>query len=141
VARQWHIDVDFEENETKIWTWRRFGQTCDELPDGRRIYIGGEHEDWYVAASHAFCFPDRAHTYLRYDPMFFIFNDVVVYDPQSQSYDLYRYPVNIFPPTDFHTATLLGDSIWIIGGLGYSKDRGNVTPVYRLDVNTLTINN
>lgn len=71
--------------------------------------------------------------------MFFIFNDVVVYHPHSQSYDLFRYPIDIFPPTDFHTATLLGDSIWIVGNLGYVQDRGDVTPVYRLELNTLAI--
>jgi hypothetical protein len=76
----------------------------------------------------------------RYDPFFFIFNDVVVYDPHSQSYELYRYPTDVFPPTDFHTATLLGDSIWIVGRLGYMGTRGTVTPVYRLDTNTLAIN-
>jgi hypothetical protein len=75
----------------------------------------------------------------RYDPQFFIFNDVVVYYPQSQSYELYRYPMDVFPPTDFHTATLLGDSIWIIGNLGYMQDRGDVTPVYRLELDTLAI--
>ena len=73
----------------------------------------------------------------RYDPQFFIFNDVVVYDPQSDSYELYRYPTYVFPPTDFHTTTLLGDSIRIIGNLGYKQDRGDVTPVYRLQLETL----
>jgi hypothetical protein len=29
-----------------LWVWNRFGQTCTWLPDGRKIYIGGEHEDW-----------------------------------------------------------------------------------------------
>jgi len=80
------------------------------------------------------------HMHCRYDPQFFIFNDVVVYHPQSRSYELYRYPTDVFPPTDFHTATLLGDSIWIIGSLGYKQDRGDVTPVYRLEIDTLAIN-
>jgi len=43
-----NIDIDFEENKPKVWTWKRFGQTCTVLPDGRKIYIGGEHEDWCV---------------------------------------------------------------------------------------------
>jgi hypothetical protein len=71
--------------------------------------------------------------------MFFIFNDVVIYHPQSQSYELYRYPTDVFPPTNFHSATLLGDSIWIVGNLGYKHDRGDVTPVYRLQLDTLAI--
>jgi hypothetical protein len=40
-----NIDIDYK---TKVWTWRRFGQTCTVLPDGREIYIGGEYEDWCV---------------------------------------------------------------------------------------------
>ncbi len=53
-----------------------------------------------------------------------------------------RYPIDIFPPTDFHTSTLYVDPmtskehILIIGGLGHtyqaSRDR---TDVYRLDLN------
>jgi hypothetical protein len=43
-----NIDIDFEGNKTKVWTWRRFGQTYTVLPDGRKIYVGGEHEDWCV---------------------------------------------------------------------------------------------
>lgn len=57
-----------------------------------------------------------------------------------------RYPVDIFPPTDFHTSTFYADpttgkeSIFIIGGLGYadqvSRDR---TDVYRLNLNDFGI--
>jgi hypothetical protein len=63
-----------------------------------------------------------------------------MYSPQSHSYELYRYPKEVFPPTDFHTATLLDKYIWIVGNLGYMHERGTVTPVYRLDINTLAIN-
>jgi hypothetical protein len=62
-----------------------------------------------------------------------------VYSPQTETHELYRYPLDVFPPTDFHTATLLGDTIWIIGNLGYTQNRGTVTPVYQLNVNTLAI--
>lgn len=42
-------------------------------------------------------------------------------------------PKNIFPPTDFHTATLVGEYIYIIGNLGYIEQRINQeTPVYKL---------
>jgi hypothetical protein len=121
VCKHMNIEIDDDYSKTKLWTWVRFGQTTTLLSDGRRIFIGGEHEDWY-------------------DPMFFIFNDVVVYDPSKNVYDLYRYPKDVFPPTDFHTATLVDNShIWIIGNLGYQDERGTVTPVYRLDINTLVI--
>ena len=50
------------------------------------------------------------------------------------------YPTSIFPPTDFHTATLVGDSIWIIGGLGYAGERKiGKTPVHRLNLNDFSI--
>jgi hypothetical protein len=107
---------------TKIWTWERFGQSQTHLPDGRKIYIGGEHEDWY-------------------DPFFVIFNDVVVFDPATESYDLYRYPKSVFPHTDSHSASYIESdaSIWIIGNLGYSHVRGTETPVYKLDTKTFAI--
>ncbi len=43
------------------------------------------------------------------------------------------YPYEVFPPTDFHTATLVDDFIYIIGSLGYPEDRkDSEAPVYRL---------
>ena len=57
-----------------------------------------------------------------------------------------RYPVDVFPPTDYHTSTYHADSttgrqsIFIIGGFGYdgqaSRDR---TEVYRLDLTGFSI--
>ena len=57
------------------------------------------------------------------------------------------YPLDIFPPTDFHTSTLFADPttgkeyIFIVGGLGYrdqsSRDR---TDIYRLDLSDFSIN-
>ena len=39
----------------------------------------------------------------------------------------------MFPPTDFHSATLIGEWICIIANLGYREDRhDDETPVYRL---------
>ena len=58
----------------------------------------------------------------------------------------YRYPLDVFPPTDFHTSTYFADPttgkefIFIIGGLGYtgqaSRDR---TDIYRLDLSDFSI--
>ena len=42
------INTETDRTETKVWTWKRFGQTCTVLPDGRKIYIGGEYDDWYL---------------------------------------------------------------------------------------------
>ena len=57
-----------------------------------------------------------------------------------------RYPVDVFPPTDFHTSTFYMDPttakeyILIIGGLGYvdqaSRER---TDIYRLDLNDFSM--
>jgi len=102
------------------WSFHRFGKSLTELPDGRFVEIGGEHEDFY-------------------DSNFCIYNDVVVHTGDG-AFTIYGYPESVFPPTDFHTATLVGRHIYIIGSLGY-QDRRTVgrTPVYRLDCNTLEI--
>lgn len=103
-----------------VWSSDRFGRSCTRLPDGRVIWIAGEHED-------------------SYDPDFYIYNDVIVIHPDL-SIDIYGYPRAIFPPTDFHTATLVGDQIYIIGCLGYHGTRQpGITPVYRLDCQTYQI--
>ncbi len=85
------------------WCFERFGQSSTELPDGRTVLIAGEHED-------------------HYDPDFHIYNDVVVQHPDG-GLEIYCYPREVFPPTDFHTATLAGDRIILIGSLGYPPDR------------------
>jgi hypothetical protein len=103
-----------------IWTFDRMGQTRTPLPDGRLVCIGGEHEDWY-------------------DPDFYIYNDVVILGPEDQV-EIYGYPREIFPPTDFHTATLIGNRLLIIGCLGYTEDRRpGHTPVYALDLSDYRI--
>jgi len=59
---------------------------------------------------------------------------VVVFGPTDQI-EIYGYPKEVFPPTDFHTATLTGDRIIVIGCLGYMDDRRpGYTPVYSLDL-------
>jgi ankyrin repeat protein len=103
-----------------VWCYDRFGSSLTELPDGRVVEIGGEHEDFY-------------------DPDFCIYNDVVVHRADG-TFDIYGYPEDVFPPTDFHSATLVGDHIYIISSLGYHGSRSfGTTPVYRLDVDTLAI--
>ena len=175
-----------------IFCFHRMGRTVTELPDGRVIFIGGEHEDFY-------------------DPDFYIYNDVVVVrlggteaalgaeeeagsdsdsdwpsvmsDSAKESWrrevarekadmkafekeedlriamldagadpaniDIYGYPTDVFPGTDFHTATYVkheggpgggGEYIYIIGGLGYrdSPHRAG-TLVHRLDLGDFSI--
>ncbi len=88
---------------TPAWSADRFGQSEIELPDGRRVLIAGEHEDYY-------------------DPDFFIYNDVILWEPDD-TLTILGYPEEVFPPTDFHSATLVGDEILLVGNLGYPKQR------------------
>lgn len=102
------------------WCFRRFGQSTTPLPDGRTILIAGEHED-------------------HYDPDFFIYNDVVVRHPGG-AIEIFGYPVEAFPPTDFHSATLVGNRIILIGSLGYPEQRQSDTPpVAILDLESFAI--
>lgn len=101
-----------------VWCAQRFGQSLTFLEDGRIVQIAGEHEDGS-------------------DPDFCIYNDVFVHDPAG-AVSIYGYPKAVFPPTDFHSATLIGRYIYVIGSLGYQGTRRHgETPVYRLDVDTL----
>jgi ankyrin repeat protein len=98
-----------------VWCHDRFGMSLTPLPDGRWVQIAGEHED-------------------HYDPDFCIYNDVIVHDGQG-GFEIFGYPEEVFPPTDFHSATLVGEWIYIIGNLGYPETReafGYGTPVFRL---------
>ncbi|MDZ4859908.1 MAG: ankyrin repeat domain-containing protein [Candidatus Hydrogenedentes bacterium] len=115
---------EFEDTESyddrAVWCFKRFGKSITELPDGRFIEIGGEHED-------------------HYDEDFYIYNDVVVHHGNGR-FEIYGYPKEMFPPTDFHSATLVGDYIYIIGGLGYRGERRfGETLVYRLHCDGYTI--
>lgn len=119
----WQADELFRADaggEQPKWCYDRFGRSTTLMPDGRIIEVGGEHEDYY-------------------DPDFCIYNDVVVFDGKG-GIRIFSYPEEVFPPTDFHTATLIGEQIYLIGSLGYSKDRHpGYTPVYRLDTRTMQI--
>lgn len=103
-----------------VWCNQRFGKSLTSLPDGRSIEIGGEHEDFS-------------------DHDFFIYNDVFVHHGKG-NFEIFGYPETVFPPTDFHSATLVRSHIYIIGGLGYPQDRKpGTTPVYRLNTRTLAM--
>ena len=103
-----------------VWSFDRFGQSVTRLPDGRWVLIAGEHED-------------------HYDPDFCIYNDVTILDGEG-GVEHYLYPREVFPPTDFHSATLLGDAILLIGCLGYKEDRREgETRVMRLSLEDLSI--
>lgn len=107
-------------NRGAVWCYDRFGSSLTLLDDGRFVQIGGEHEDYY-------------------DPDFFIYNDVVIHDGRGD-FQIYGYPRDVFPPTDFHTATLCPDGIYIIGCLGYMDQRQlGFTPVYRLELESWRI--
>lgn len=113
-------DLKPGDRDAAVWCFERYGMSITRLPDGRVIEIAGEHEDSYATD-------------------FLIYNDVVVHYPDG-NFDIYGYPEEVFPPTDFHTATLVGDSIYIIGNLGYTKQRrSGETPVFRLNTVTYEI--
>jgi hypothetical protein len=95
--------VPLNREDGPIWTFERYGASRTELPDGRVVCVGGEHEDYY-------------------DADFCIYNDVIVFGLEDQI-EIYGYPKEIFPPTDFHTASLANDRIIIIGSLGYMHER------------------
>lgn len=109
--------ADGQSEAAPTWSAMRFGQSTTPLPDGRVVQIAGEHED-------------------HYDPDFCIYNDVFVHFPDG-AIAIYGYPKDVFPPTDFHTATLVNDAVYVIGSLGYYGERRlGRTPVYRLDLET-----
>jgi ankyrin repeat protein len=111
---------DTHSNATPVWCFSRFGMSFNELPDGRFVQIGGEHEDFY-------------------DPDFYIYNDVIVHESTGH-FQIRIYPQEVFPPTDFHSATYVNGFIYIVGGLGYQGwRRFNTTPVYRLCCQTWKI--
>ena len=98
-----------------IWCANRIGQSLTLLQDGRVVQVAGEHEDGY-------------------DPDFCIYNDVIVHHPDGRL-EIIGYPESLFPPTDFHTATLVGDRIIVIGSLGYQGSRVyGTTPVFALSI-------
>ncbi|MEL7343909.1 MAG: ankyrin repeat domain-containing protein [Pseudomonadota bacterium] len=113
-------DTDYSADYHPIWSFNRFGRSGTRLGDGTWVLVGGEHED-------------------HYDPDFNIYNDVTVIHPDGRI-DHYIYPSDVFPPTDFHTATLMGDHILLIGALSYNGQRPEgETQVMRLNLSDFSI--
>ena len=109
-----------DDPERPVWSFHRFGRTVTPLPDGRLVLIAGEHEDFY-------------------DPDFCIYADVTVIGG-ADGVAHYIYPEEVFPPTDFHTATRVDDAIWLVGLLGYEGTRQEGrTQVLRLDLGDFSV--
>ncbi len=107
-------------NDMPVWCYERYGKSITAIGDDEFIEIAGEHED-------------------SYDPNFCIYNEVF-HHTGGGNFTIYQYPKDVFPPTDFHTATLVDDYIYIIGNLGYYEERNyGTTPVYRLDFKSFRI--
>ncbi len=115
-----HEALGIKKKDSPIWCFSRYGQSETLLADGSIIYIGGEHED-------------------SYDEDFYIYNDVIIVRPTGKV-EVFGYPTDVFPPTDFHSATLYKDKIYIIGALGYADQNTHMnTQVHTLDINDLSI--
>ena len=109
-----------EPPDQQIWCYERFGRSITFVPGGPMVEIGGEHEDYY-------------------DRDFIIYNDVVVHHGGG-AFTVFGYPKEVFPPTDFHTATYHRGGIYVVGGVGYRGERAfGTTPVYRLDCATFAM--
>ena len=109
-----------ESDDSPVWCAQRFGQTISFLPSGNIVQVAGEHED-------------------SYDEDFCIYNDVFAHC-RDGGIRIFGYPQSVFPPTDFHTATLIGEYIYLIGSLGYYGHRlYGTTPVYRLHTESFRI--
>lgn len=107
---------------TPMWSAQRFGQSTTQLPDGRTLLVAGEHED-------------------HYDPDFFIYNDVIVRHPDGRI-EVLGFPEDIFPPTDFHSATWMDGQLVLIGNLGYTQQREvGKTQILIIDTYTWKIRN
>ncbi len=57
------------------WCFERLGQSVTVLPEGRRVFIAGEHED-------------------NYDPDFHIYNDVAIWSPDG-TIEVLGYPKEV----------------------------------------------
>ena len=82
-----------------VWSFARYGRSATRLDDGSWLLVAGEHED-------------------SYDDDFAIYADVTVISPAGTARH-FIYPEDVFPPTDFHSASLIKDTLWLVGNLGY----------------------
>ncbi len=113
MARSQFDDTDACSDQA-VWCYERYGKSITALRNGEFVEIAGEHED-------------------SYDPDFCIYNEVF-HHKGGGDFVIYQYPKEVFPPTDFHSATLVDQYIYVIGNLGYLEERQpGITPVYRLD--------
>jgi ankyrin repeat protein len=120
----WQARNQFDDKDAfkdkPVWCYERYGKSITAIGDGEFVEIGGEHED-------------------SYDPDFCIYNEVFHHIGDGD-FVIYQYPKEVFPPTDFHSATLVDEHIYIIGNLGYREDRRyGTTPVYRLNTESFRI--
>ena len=107
--------------EQPFWSWQRYGRTSTGLPQTGASSIS------------------PAITRTSDDPDFCIYNDVMVQYAGGRR-EFFLYPKNIFPPTDFHTATLVGSKIFLIGSASYGDlRRPGETQVLTLDIHSLRI--
>ena len=123
-AGAWKARDQFDDkdsfNDQPVWCYERFGKSITAIGGDEFIEIAGEHED-------------------SYDPDFCIYNEVFHHKGDGE-FTIYQYSKESFPPTDFHTATLVNGYIHIIGNLGYPEERAyGTTPVYRLDIKSFKI--
>ena len=109
--------------------------TTPNRPHGAFSDTGERRPSYLTAASSTL----EANTKTSTIPDFCIYSDVTVFDGKG-GIEIYGYPEDVFPPTDFHTATLVGPYIYVIGSLGYrGTRRPGHTPVYRLDTRSMAI--
>jgi hypothetical protein len=112
--------IGIKKKLSPIWCFSRYGQSETLLPDGSSLFVGGEHEDFY-------------------DEDFYIYNDIIVKSLEGHI-SIYGYPSDVFEPTDFHSATIVDDKIYIIGCLGYAGERDEkTTPVYIVSLTDFAI--
>ncbi|KAI8819153.1 uncharacterized protein EV422DRAFT_535304 [Fimicolochytrium jonesii] len=130
-AQKHHLGGHYEDTwRHPVWSFHRYGRSrtvleqdvetscIGTLPQGTKLFIGGYHEE--------FC-----------DFDYFIYSDVTVVKPDG-TIELLQYHTNDFPPTDGHTATLLGhDTLILIGSIGYLDARGDKAQVCVLNLNTM----
>jgi hypothetical protein len=120
---------NLELTERTIYSFQRFMQSSIVLSDGRKIYVGGEHEDGY-------------------DPDFFIYNDIVVID--GKNINIYLYPPEIFPPIENAKLEEKNGKLIIKDGTRYRTDYTSMNNTkkyvsivndknYILDLNTFKI--
>ena len=114
------VGVDRAHECAPIWSFQRYGRSMTWLQDDRLIVVAGEHED-------------------HYDADFYIYNDVTVFSPEGHV-EHFIYPRSEFPPTDFHSATLCGARLILIGALGYPSDRNpDDTQVLQLNLDDFSV--